>query len=326
MRAVPPPAVSIALATHDGALYLRQQLESFLGQTLQPAELVVVDDASTDGTRRILEEFSRAAPFPVSIRKNETNAGPAAAFAQAAAACSGELVAFSDQDDVWAPQKLQHLAQRLAENAAIGAVFCNADIADADLRSTGRDVWSLVGLTRSRRRQVTAGDALPVLLKRYSVQGATLLVRRSALQSALPIPTGWYYDAWIALVAAAEHQLVGVPECLQKYRQHRANVIGARSGALEQKLRAGLRASRNAYLGAESAKYRALLDRLEGNGIAPDRAMDLVRAKLEHLERRIRMPASRIARLPAVAAEVRRGGYRGYATDWRSIALDLVGR
>lgn len=320
------PGVSIALATHNGALYLGQQLESFLTQTLRPAELVVVDDASTDGTRRILEEFSRAAPFPVSVRKNDTNAGPAATFAQAAAACSGELVAFSDQDDVWAPEKLQRLAQRLAEDTAIGALFCNADIVDAELRSAGRDVWSLVGLTGERRRQVTAGDALPVLLKRYSVQGATLLLRRNVLHSALPIPAGWYYDAWIALVTAAEHQLVGIPECLQKYRQHSANVIGARSGALAEKLKAGLQASRDTYLAAESAKYHALLDRLEGNGLAPDRAMALVRAKIAHLARRIGMPASRIARLPAVAAEVRRGGYRGYATDWRSIALDLVGR
>lgn len=323
---MPLPAVSIALATFNGASYLGQQLESFLTQTLRPAELVVVDDASTDGTRGILQEFSRAAPFAVSIRTNETNAGPAAAFSQAAAACSGELVAFSDQDDVWAPEKLQRLAKRLAEEPTVGAVFCNADIVDANLRSTGRDVWSLVGLTGERRRQVIAGDALTVLLKRYSVQGATLLVRRSVLQSALPIPTGWYYDAWIALVTAAEHQLAGVPECLQKYRQHRANVIGARSGALVEKLKAGLQASRDAYLAAESAKYHALLDRLESNGLAPDRAMVLVREKLAHLGRRISMPASRIARLPAVAAEVRRGGYRGYATDWRSIALDLVGR
>ncbi len=323
---MPLPAVSIALATYNGASFLGQQLESFLTQTLRPAELVVVDDASTDGTRRILAEFSRAAPFPVSVRENETNAGPAAAFAQAATACRGDLVAFSDQDDVWLPQKLERLAMRLAEDPTIGAVFCNAEIVDAELRSAGRDVWSLVGLTGERRRQVTAGHALPVLLKRYSVQGATLLVRRGVLQSALPIPTGWYYDAWIALVTAAEHQLVGVSECLQQYRQHSANVIGARSGDLANKLKAGLHSSRDAYLAAESAKHHALLDRLEGNGLAPDRAMALVRAKLAHLGRRIGMPASRIARLPAVAAEVLRGGYGSYATDWRSIALDLLGR
>src|SRR5262249_24814222 len=67
--------ISVAMATYNGARFIRQQLESLAQQTLLPHELVVRDDVSTDRTLSIVEEFSRHAPFPVRIHKNDVRLG-----------------------------------------------------------------------------------------------------------------------------------------------------------------------------------------------------------------------------------------------------------
>jgi len=101
------PRVSIAMATYNGAKYIREQLDSLTAQTLRPIELVVTDDGSTDATLEILEEFSRTAPFEVRIFRNTERLGYADNFLLAVSHCRGQLIAFCDQDDIWLAQKLE---------------------------------------------------------------------------------------------------------------------------------------------------------------------------------------------------------------------------
>src|SRR6266851_3311364 len=98
--------ISIAMCTYNGERFLQQQLDSIAQQTLLPAELVVCDDGSTDRTIEILEDFASSAPFAVRIHRNETNLGYRANFMKCAMFCSGDFIAFCDQDDVWRPDKL----------------------------------------------------------------------------------------------------------------------------------------------------------------------------------------------------------------------------
>ena len=98
--------ISVALCTYNGAKHIGLQLESLATQTYPPVELVVCDDGSTDDTLAIVAAFAENAPFPVSIHRNTTKLGYANNFLHAASLCSGLLVAFSDQDDVWAESKL----------------------------------------------------------------------------------------------------------------------------------------------------------------------------------------------------------------------------
>jgi len=316
--------ISIALATFNGSAFLKEQLESYLSQTLLPAELAVADDGSTDDTLEIIKSFSQDAPFPVRLILNKVNQGPVVTFAKAITACNGDLIALSDQDDIWLPTKLERMSRLFKEDAKLGAAFCNAELVDAQLESQRRDMWDLMHLTSVRCKQVAEGDTLPVLLHRYSVQGSALMLRANLVRSMLPIPAGWHYDAWLAVVAAAESKLIGIPECLQKYRQHEANAIGVRSTQLVKKLSMGWTVSRDAYLADEVAKYTVLFRRLCEGRRAPSAALQLISEKRAHLMRRISMPKSRMARLPYVINEIHHGGYRHYSTDWRSVALDLL--
>jgi len=94
------------MATYNGAGFIKEQLDSFARQTLLPSELVVCDDGSTDGTREILRQFAAEAPFQVRIYRNPERLGYRDNFLHALELCKGDLVAFSDQDDVWLPEKL----------------------------------------------------------------------------------------------------------------------------------------------------------------------------------------------------------------------------
>ncbi|RMG82452.1 MAG: glycosyltransferase, partial [Chloroflexi bacterium] len=98
--------ISVAMATYNGEACLNEQLESLVRQEHQPYELVVGDDGSSDRTLDILRAFAARAPFPVRVTVNPERLGFGENFLQTARRCSGEWIAFCDQDDVWLPHKL----------------------------------------------------------------------------------------------------------------------------------------------------------------------------------------------------------------------------
>src|SRR5262245_2492499 len=100
------PRVSVALCTHNGARFLDAQLHSLAAQSQLPHELVIGDDASTDGTIEQLERFAKEVPFPVRITKNPEPVGVTENFSRTLAACSGDVLMPCDQDDVWHPEKI----------------------------------------------------------------------------------------------------------------------------------------------------------------------------------------------------------------------------
>lgn len=134
------PRISIAMATYNGARYLAEQLASFGRQTVLPFELVVTDDGSSDGTVDIISHFSRTAPFPVRLFRNEKNLGFADNFLKAASLCQGDWIAFSDQDDVWMDQKLARLSEVATKFADrdIAVIGHSSLIVDKDLNRTGQ--------------------------------------------------------------------------------------------------------------------------------------------------------------------------------------------
>jgi glycosyltransferase involved in cell wall biosynthesis len=103
------PTFSIALASYNSERYLGSQLQSILEQTIQPSEVVVSDDASTDSTADMVAAFARRAPFPVLLKRNVERVGWQRNFARAALHCTGDLIAFSDHDDIWLAEKIERI-------------------------------------------------------------------------------------------------------------------------------------------------------------------------------------------------------------------------
>lgn len=136
--------ISIALATYNGERFLAEQLDSFRQQTIQPDELVVCDDCSTDGTIRIIEEFSRTAGFDVRVFRNETNLGHVRNFERALSLCGGDSIFLSDQDDTWAANKVEIVLGEFERNPLIDVVVNDATYVDNVLTSLGTTVLERV--------------------------------------------------------------------------------------------------------------------------------------------------------------------------------------
>lgn len=320
MSEVTTPRISIALCAYNGERYLAEQLQSILSQTRLPHELVVCDDASGDATQAIVEDFATRAPFPVRLCRNPQRLGISANFEQAIRLCTGNFIALCDQDDVWLPNKLALFAEILSKGT--GWVCCDAEVCDAELHLLGYTLWQRVGFAHSKREAARDGRFIDVLIKHYVVAGATVAFKAQARDLLLPIPREWHYDAWLAAVLAAtmDVSLAGIP--LQLYRQHGGNALGAAQRGLMKEAHAAFSMDRASYYQIELSRWSQLAARLENN-IPAFIEVELA-AKLAHLRLRASLPTNRFARMPAVIAEVIRGGYSRYARNWGSIALDLL--
>jgi glycosyltransferase involved in cell wall biosynthesis len=223
--------ISIALCTYNGECFLQDQLESLANQTLLPKELIVVDDNSTDNTVEILSSFAASSPFVVTIEKNTTNIGPVLNFSKAIAMCKGNYVATCDQDDVWLPEKLENTMKAMRQGESVYGSSTPL-LVHTDLRVVVGEERRLLHpsfmvMMNIRHR---SDDPIKVLLVQNFVTGCTMLVNRSLVREALPIPpSAVMHDWWFALIAAVRGRILYLPSPSILYRQHSANVAGARN-------------------------------------------------------------------------------------------------
>ncbi len=138
--------ISVAMATFNGETFLREQLDSLSQQELLPYELIVGDDGSTDRTLEIIEDFAVKAPFPVRITSNPKNLGFGDNFLAAAQRCTGDWIAFCDQDDVWLPNKLSDCAAAIEAHPDLCQVLQRAELCDVELNYLGR-IFPSFGIT-----------------------------------------------------------------------------------------------------------------------------------------------------------------------------------
>ncbi len=129
--------VSIALATYNGERFLREQLDSLARQTLLPYELVVSDDQSADRTLDVIRQFAAASPFLVRVVPNNIRRGFADNFINALRHCTGDAVAYCDQDDVWNPLKLERCMAAMRSDPSVTLVHHDSEEVSSDLRSLG---------------------------------------------------------------------------------------------------------------------------------------------------------------------------------------------
>lgn len=118
------PLVSVILPTRDRAKYLGRAVASVLGQSEQDFELIVVNDASSDGTREYLDRLA-AQDSRVLVIHNAVAKGGAGARNAGIARGRGKWIAFLDDDDEWMPMKLHHQLEALSSNASAVACSCS---------------------------------------------------------------------------------------------------------------------------------------------------------------------------------------------------------
>lgn len=206
------------MATCNGERFLEEQIRSILNQTHVPLELVIADDASTDGTLDIALGFQRD-HGNVRVYSREKNLGVTSNFERAIRHCLGSYVAIADQDDIWKPEKIERLLRVIGD---ADAAYSDSELVDKAGKPTGRRFRDFTSMKTYR-----CGS--PFLLSNC-VPGHSMLARKDALLRAMPFPRHIIYDKWISYCVAANNGLVYLNEPLVLYRQHEGNLFGLNKG------------------------------------------------------------------------------------------------
>ena len=218
-------AISVAIASYNGARHIGAQLESIASQSKMPDELIVSDDASTDDTVAIVERFAGSAPFPVRILCHAQNIGILENFYAAFAQTSGEFIYYCDQDDVWLPDKIERIQAVFEDDTAM--VTHPSVIVDSNLVVIGKHE----PLNRKTGRIPAPFDADTVrafghqLAFRRSVVETMVALRRVAEVNAANI--GSNFDTYIPLCASLVGEAHVLDAPLTLFRRHGGATTGA---------------------------------------------------------------------------------------------------
>jgi glycosyltransferase involved in cell wall biosynthesis len=197
--------VSAIMCVRDGELYLAEAIDSVLGQSTPPDEIVVVDDGSQDGSAAIAEGYGGT----VRLIRQEPQ-GQASALNAGVGAAGSEVIAFLDADDLWTPRKLELQLGALDRDPSLDLVFgrteefISPDLSDEE---------------RAELRPIEG--AVPAKLK------GTMAIRREALDRAGPFATEWRVAEFVDWYSRASDEGLReemLDDVVLHRRLHRANI------------------------------------------------------------------------------------------------------
>ena len=218
--------VDILLVTYNGERYLKEMLDSLLGQTYHEFHIYARDDRSTDGTPAILDGFCRAYPDKITVLRDGRRKGSARDnFFSLLSNARSEYIMFADQDDIWMPDKVESTLSVLREaerkqNGAPLLVHSDLTVVDEEDRILHSSMFALQKLDPERRR-------LNQLLSQNNITGCTVMINRALADIIRPNEGALMHDWWIGLVAAAFGGILIAPNRIH-YRQHQTNEVGAK--------------------------------------------------------------------------------------------------
>lgn len=214
------PLVSICISAYNHEKYLASAIDSVLNQTYQDFEIIIVDDASSDGTGKVIHEYLSLYPDKIKAVFLTENEGPARASNRAFEIATGEYIAFLGSDDRMLPDRILQQAKFLNENPLCVGVFSDVYIIGADGRRAAQVTGNELLFNQSfknLRRQLLTGNF---------INAPSAMVRRVDL-----LAVGGYspllryvqdYDLWGRLLQRGK--LEKLFERLTEYRVHDSNM------------------------------------------------------------------------------------------------------
>jgi glycosyltransferase involved in cell wall biosynthesis len=316
--------VSVVVITYNGTRYIVDQIESIIGQTRAPDEIIISDDASNDDTVERARSALGSWHGQSHLRTARRNAGVSANLQAGLAVATGDVIMLADQDDIWWPQRVERQMAAIENDPSVAAVFCDADLVDAEGHAVGARLWEREGFSAKQRR-IWARDPAAVLLGGQVVTGATLAFRRDLLDIVLPLPANGWHDSWIALMTVfSGAEMIALPEPLVSYRLHGDNAAGVPPPTWRSKLGAALWPG-----GGDLAQLSEAIERLEAgrgdgaSGNGEPLVNRLRRARNFYVNRR-RLDARFWRRVPRIAQWWFQGEYSCCRSGLRSAAADLA--
>jgi glycosyltransferase involved in cell wall biosynthesis len=214
--------LSVAMCTYNGEVFLHQQLDSILNQSESVDEIVICDDKSSDTTVKIIK-----------LHVNEVSLGPIKNFEKAISLCFGEIIFLSDQDDIWAKDKVKKITTKFKNNPSLDAVFTDANLIDQHGKLLGKTLFENVNFGVQEQKEWSDGKAfIDILYFRNKITGATMAFKKSLFEKVTPflLLKNYWHDAQLGLQAALEKKLDWINEPLTEYRIHDKQQVGVGNG------------------------------------------------------------------------------------------------
>jgi glycosyltransferase involved in cell wall biosynthesis len=209
--------ISVVLCTYNGIRFIEDQLVSIQKQTYKALEIIIIDDASTDGTFNWLQN-QVTKDNRLQLFKNDTNQGFNFNFNKACIYTTGKFIAIADQDDIWELNKLEILFEALNKVENIMLVHCIS----ARFEEEGKPHLQ----SHKIINHFSGNDGRNFLLTNQ-ISGHNMLIKRELLDAALPFPKDGYYDWWLVLHACCLGRIEAVEKILVWHRVHDNNATGA---------------------------------------------------------------------------------------------------
>lgn len=206
--------VSIVMATYNGSKFLKEQIDSILGQTYQNFEIVICDDCSEDSTWQILQGYAES-DKRFRIYQNNENLGFKKNFEKVIRYAKGDYIALSDQDDIWNPDHLELLLQEMSGNIQL---VCGRPTFVDENNNQLPDKFDY--LKMDLIPSSIEDHARHIFLGVSPYQGASMLIKKEFFDKALPIPEeAKFHDSWFAAFACFYGGLVYLDKPTMRYRR-----------------------------------------------------------------------------------------------------------
>ena len=228
--------ISVAFIVYNGAKYMRTQLDSILAQTHKVDEIIVCDDASSDTTKEILEEYKKSYPDLFFLHYNNKNIGPTKNIEKAIQACTGDIILLADQDDYWETNKVETIFEWFEANPTMKGLFTNGSL----MNSKGEldNKYSLWDTMSFPYKDIKNNNDLKLYINTVenSVTGASLAILNNLpfLKKPFPVIKHLVHDRWIAMNLAENNSLGILEDKLIRYRIHSAQAIGGMTENIEK--------------------------------------------------------------------------------------------
>ena len=211
------PLASVLVSCYNYAAYVADAVDSALGPTAAPVEVIVVDDGSTDGSAEVVRQRVGADPRVRLIE--QANAGQAAAMNAAVEAARGEVLCFLDADDRFEPGKVEAVVEAFRAAPEAGFAVHGLTLVDADDRPF-RTQTALPEPGWQAEAVLRRGGAVPDV-----PPTSALSLRRAVADVLFPLPTALRIasDVVIQRLAPLVTATAAIPEPLMRYRVHGAN-------------------------------------------------------------------------------------------------------
>lgn len=221
--------ISVAMATFNGSRYIEEQLQSILEQTRQPDEVIIRDDRSDDDTtdkiRHFIENNDLQEKWKLIV--NEENTGWQKNFYEALKQTSGDVIFFSDQDDIWLPDKIKCLTEFMEEKNA-GCVYGSIILIDEDGNEL-KETRNTHGIDK-KPGQVPFDSRFNTAI----VMGCRMCINREIADIYIklkhPMPD---HDCQCARLALLYSTMWRIEEPVMRYRIHKGNNSGIETNLQE---------------------------------------------------------------------------------------------